>query len=175
MHMCTGTIGFDEDVLREGNGIANIAVSKQAKDAGAKRMVYVSVSDIVPQALGNVGPFPTYFQGKKDATNAVLNDFGKDYSYFIKPSFIYGGDVFTLNPPRVADFYGKFIDSLLSTPPVRAIAGISPPLLKVALVPPVSVDHIAQATAASALGLVEAGSYDGSDQINEVAKKIGHF
>jgi len=42
-------------------------------------------------------------------------------------------------------------------------------------VPPVSVDHIAQATAASALGLVEAGSYDGSDQINEVAKKIGHF
>ena len=174
-HVECYTIGFDEEVLRQGNGIVNVAVSKQAKDAGAKRMVYVSVSDIVPQALGNVGPFPTYFQGKQDATNAILNDFGKDKSYFIKPSFIYGGNVFTLNPPRVAEFYGKFIDSLLSSPPIRAITSISPPLIKVALVPPVSVDHIAQATAASALGLVDAGAYDGSDQINEVAKKLGHF
>ena len=49
------------------------------------------------------------------------------------------------------------------------------PILKVALVPPVSVDHIAQATAASALGLVDAGAYDGSDEINAVAKKMGHF
>ena len=50
-------------MLRQGNGAANIAASKQAMDAGAKKMVYVSVSDIVPKALGNVGPFPAYFQG----------------------------------------------------------------------------------------------------------------
>ena len=113
--------------------------------------------------------------GKEEATNSILSQFGSGSSYFIKPSFIYGGDVFTLNPPRVANFYGQFIDSLLSSMPVRAVASISPPILKVALVPPVSVDHIAQATAASALGLVDAGAYDGSDEINAVAKKMGHF
>ena len=115
------------------------------------------------------------FIGKEEATNSILSQFGSGSSYFIKPSFIYGGDVFTLNPPRVANFYGQFIDSLLSSMPVRAVASISPPILKVALVPPVSVDHIAQATAASALGLVDAGAYDGSDEINAVAKKMGHF
>ena len=63
LYLCAGTIGFDEEVLKQGNGVANIAAAKQAKDAGAKRMVYVSVSDIVPQALGSIGPFPAYFQG----------------------------------------------------------------------------------------------------------------
>ena len=33
----------------------------------------------------------------------------------VAPSFIYGGDSFVLNPPRVPGGYGGFIEGLLST------------------------------------------------------------
>ena len=47
--------------------------------------------------------------------------------------------------------------------------------MQVALVPPVSVDHIAQAAVSASLGLVNGLSYDGTDEINVAAKALGRF
>jgi hypothetical protein len=83
---CIGAIGFDEQVLRNVNGNVNAAAVRQAKDAGVKRFVYVSVSSLVPEALGGV--LPAYFDGKTTAEGAVKSLFGAN-AVFIKPSFIY--------------------------------------------------------------------------------------
>jgi uncharacterized protein YbjT (DUF2867 family) len=169
---CVGAIGFDEVVVREGNADANVKAVQQAKTAGSKKFVYVSVSDIVPEALGGV--LPSYFESKAIAEDAVKSAFPSSYT-LVKPSFIYGGDEFILNPPRVASFYGSIVDSVLSSGPFRALASVSPALIKVAIVPPVSVEHIAQAIAASAVGLSTSSSLDGADAINGAAKLMGHF
>lgn len=71
-----------------------------------------------------------YFNGKSRAEQAIAQSFPST-GVIIKPSFIYGGDSFGLTPPRVSDGYGSGIDALLSSGPIRAIAGISPGLIKV--------------------------------------------
>jgi nucleoside-diphosphate-sugar epimerase len=83
---CIGAIGFDEEVLRNVNGNVNVAAVRQAKDAGVKRFIYVSVSSLVPEALGGV--LPAYFEGKTTAEDAVKSLFGAN-GVLIKPSFIY--------------------------------------------------------------------------------------
>lgn len=71
-----------------------------------------------------------YFDGKKRAEEAIAASFPST-GVLIKPTFIYGGDSFGLTPPRVSDGYGSGIDALLSSGAIRAVAGISPGLLKV--------------------------------------------
>lgn len=166
---CIGAIGFDDDLVRYVNGDVNVAAVEQAKNQNVKRFVYVSVSSLVPEALGGV--LPAYFEGKAAAEASVKSNFGAN-GILIKPSFIYGGESFTVSPPRVPGGYGSFIDALLSSPPLRFLANVSPPIIKVALVPPVSVDNIARAAASASLGLLDKDSYDGSDQINQAAKAL---
>lgn len=71
-----------------------------------------------------------YFKGKKRAEEAIAASF-PSAGVIIKPTFIYGGNSFGLTPPRVSDGYGAGIDALLSSGPLRALAGISPGLIKV--------------------------------------------
>ena len=71
-----------------------------------------------------------YFNGKSRAEEAITKSFPST-GVLVKPTFIYGGDSFGLTPPRVSDGYGSGIDALLSSGPIRAIAGISPGLVKV--------------------------------------------
>lgn len=85
----------------------------------------------------------------------------------IKPTFIYGGTEFGLLPPRVNFEYGSGVEELLFLPPFKALADITPGLIKVALRPPVCVDSVAAACAKAALD--ESGSLpvlDGTEQIN---------
>lgn len=163
-----GVIGLKDDQLLEtSNGDVNVEAVKQAKEAGATRFVYVGVGSLVPEAFdGKI--LPGYFAGKAKAEAEVQKVFG-DGGVVIKPTFIYGGDSFSLNPPRVTAAYGSLIDSILSSGLLRAIASVSPPLLKVALVPPVSVDTIAHAISAAALGQVN-GVIDGTDAIGVAAE-----
>lgn len=73
-----------------------------------------------------------YFNGKNRAEEAIAKYFPST-GVLIKPTFIYGGESFGLTPPRVSDGYGSGIDALLSSGPIRAIAGVSPGLIKVCL------------------------------------------
>lgn len=166
---CVGVIGGSDAELERGNGDVNVAAAEQAAKAKVGRFVYVSVSHLVPEALGGVA-FQGYFIGKKRAEEAILQCFPST-GIIIKPTFIYGGDSFGLTPPRVSDGYGAGIDALLSSGLVRGVAGISPGLIKVALSPPVSRDNVALACIAGALGRLEGTSYDGSEEINVAALK----
>ena len=87
---------------------------------------------------------------------------------FVKPSFIYGGETFELFPPRVNAAYGSGGEELLSNGIIQKVADVMPGLIKVALRPPVSVDAVAGAAAAAAVGKAS-GKLDGTFAINEAA------
>jgi len=167
---CVGSIGFDTQGLLLGNGKANEEVAKAAKKAGVKRFVYVSVSEEVAEAASDI--LPGYFTGKSIAEQAILDAVGPSGAYFIKPSFIYGGDGFGVFPPRVSTQYGAGVEGLLSNNAIQKVADVLPGfagLLKVALRPPVSVHAVAACCVRAALGLIEPGTFEGTANINLAA------
>ncbi|CAM9126375.1 unnamed protein product [Scytosiphon promiscuus] len=164
---CVGVIGGSDEEMEKGNGDVNVQAAMQAAKGKTGRFVYVSVSHLVPEAFGGA-VFKGYFDGKDRAEKAIAKSFPST-GVLIKPSFIYGGESFGLTPPRVSDGYGSGIDALLSSGPIRAIAGISPGLIKVALSPPVSRDSVALACVAGALGRLQGTNFDGADEINAAA------
>mmetsp|Transcript_11662 Transcript_11662/g.25284 ORF Transcript_11662/g.25284 Transcript_11662/m.25284 type:complete len:349 (-) Transcript_11662:170-1216(-) len=179
-----GVVGTDYDELLKGNGDANAAVFQSAKRKGfaeasrkTSRIAYVSVSDEVMACEDNWLPefFGGYFEGKRIAEAAALDALGGNPSYLtiVKPSFIYGGDSFGLFPPRVNYAYGSGVEQLLSFGLIKAVADITPGLIKVALRPPVSVDSVASACAAAALGKEAALGkvLDGTKAINAVTEQ----
>ena len=94
----------DDDAMREGNGTYNVRVVDAAAAAKVDRFVYVSVASIVPDALGGAESAPVmagYFAGKKMTEEAIANAFEDSKVCLVKPSFIFGGDAFSVNPPRV--------------------------------------------------------------------------
>lgn len=136
---CVGSIGTDKD------GLVNSGSGKVAEGApsSVKKFVYVSVAPEVKEASKGVSFLNDYMEGKSFSEAAIESNFGnKDgRSYtLIKPTFIYGGDEFKVNPPRVATGYGKLVEGLLSTGVFRAAAGVLPGIIGIALEPPVNVE-----------------------------------
>ena len=159
---CVGAIGTDQDRLVNG---ATATLAQQAKQAGVQNFVYVTVAPEVVDMAQGIDLLEGYMAGKAASRKAVLDEFGSKGATLIEPTFIYGGDSFSLTPPRVATFYGRFIEDLLSTSAVRAIEGFMPEgILKVALEPPVSADDVAAAAVAGALGQ-RVGIWDSHDSI----------
>lgn len=171
---CVGVVGTDPDALLEGNGVSNRNVFLAGQRAGVERCIYVSVSSEVAACQENWLPgfFSSYFEGKDMAEVAVNEAVGGDASRttIVKPTFIYGGDSFELLPPRVAANYGSGVEELLSFKPFRMLADATPGMIKVALRPPVSVDAVAGACVAGALGEVS-GVFDGTDAIKAATRE----
>jgi uncharacterized protein YbjT (DUF2867 family) len=162
---CVGVIGTSEDVkvANKGTGFA----SNGAKAAGVKNFVYISVAPEVKESVKGVSAFNNYMEGKAFSEDAIKANFGNGYT-IIAPTFIYGGDKFGINPPRVADSYGRLVEGLLSSGPLRAAASISPGFIGVALEPPIKVSSVAGAAVAGALGLSQ-HVLDTYDEINAAA------
>lgn len=167
---CIGTVGVDVQGLLLGNGITNKNAAAAAKKAGTSRFVFCSVASEVVACKDGWLPayFGGYFRGKFEAEQA-FQDAAKangGTTCIIRPTFIYGGDSFGLIPPRVSFWYGSIVEEILSLGLVQKVADILPGLLKVALRPPVSVDAVADACAASALGSIDGTDLDGTFAIN---------
>lgn len=173
---CVGVIGTDPEVLKDGNGKANVNAFESAKRGGnVKRTAFVSVSSEVKDCQESWLPdfFAGYFEGKDMAEKACLDavDSNTNKCLIVKPTFIYGGDSFGLLPPRVTSEYGSGIEQLLSFLPFQILADLTPGLIKVALRPPVSVEAVANACVALGEGTKEgaSGVLEGTDLINQIA------
>ena len=170
---CVGSIGTDKDQLvNSGTGKAAIG----AKKAGVKNFVYISVAPEVRDSAKGISFLKDYMDGKSFSEDSIQSNFsgsgGDGCGYtIIAPTFIYGGDKFAINPPRVADGYGKLVEAILSSGPFRFAAGISPGIIGVALEPPIKVSSVAKAAVAGALGL-SSSVLDTYDEINEAATLI---
>jgi hypothetical protein len=143
-----------------------------AKTVGVKRFVYITVAPEVKEFATGIDFLDGYMKGKSFSRASVLSSFGSsnNNAILIEPTFIYGGDSFSVNPPRVASFYGQFIEGLLSSSPVRSIESIVPPgIIKIALEPPVAVDYVAKTAVAGALGKLNSSVFDTYDKIKDAA------
>lgn len=159
---CIGSIGTENDnVVNAATGLA----AKGAKNAGVERFVYISVAPEVKEFAEGIDFLKDYMKGKMFSQDAVEANFPGSSHVFIEPTFIYGGDSFAVNPPRVASFYGEFIENLLSSGLVRGITNISSGFIKIALEPPVSVDAVSAAACNAATGKVVSEILDTYDKI----------
>ena len=137
--------------MRIGNVVNNVRAIECAKAAGVKRFVYVSVASIVPEVVGATPLMKGYFEGKTMAEEALAANFDEGDYCVVKPSFVYGGDEFSLNPPRVTKAYGDILVKLLGAGFVKSIAEKTPGPIRLTLAEPVSVDDVAGACAAGAM------------------------
>jgi len=166
---CIGALGSQDD--EKINGQANVRLADAAAKANVQRFVYISVNPLVNEAAAGLGVLPEYFKGKREAEAAVKADFGPKSSTIVRPTLVYGGDVFNISPPRVPYYWGSFVETVLCSIPFRLLADLSAPVpaLKVALLPPVDVDTCARAVAEAALGEGDGGEIIGTDAIKTLA------
>lgn len=163
---CIGAIGTTNDQLINA---ATATAALAAKGAGVKRFVYITVAPEVKEFAKDIDFLQGYMAGKAYSRESVLKSFDKN-AVLIEPTFIYGGGSFELNPPRVASFYGQFIEGILSSSPVRTVERVlSPGIVKIALEPPVPVEDVANAAVAGALGKTGPilDTYDGIKQASQ--------
>jgi nucleoside-diphosphate-sugar epimerase len=137
-----------------------------------KRFVYVSVASVVADVVGKTPLMKGYFAGKVEAEEALAANFAEGDYFIVKPSFIYGGDTFSLTPPRVTKTYGDLLSKVLGSGPVKALAAKAPGPVALTLAEPVSVEDVAGACVAGAMGLTSGNAVDGTDEIKEAAKKL---
>lgn len=164
---CVGSIGTPSDkTVNSGTGLSAIG----AKAAGVKNFVYISVAPEVRDSSKGVSFLQDYMDGKAYSEDTIKKKFADSYT-IIAPTFIYGGDKFAINPPRVADGYGRLVEGVLSSGVFRFAAGVSPGIISVALEPPIKVSAVAGAAVSGALGLSN-HVLDTYDEINEAAKLI---
>jgi len=75
----------------------------------------------------------------------------------MQPTFIYGGEEISLNPPRIPSSLGGLASEVLGLYPFQALADNLPDALAVPLAPPINVEMVAAASINVALGLVDDG------------------
>ena len=115
---CVGVIGGSDANMQEGNGNTNVAIAEAAAAAGVPRIVYVSVSNAVRDAVGGFA-LKGYFKGKEEAEASIKAAFPKN-AVILAPTFIYGGSEFSATPPRVAQGYGRCLHFVLRQTPTHA-------------------------------------------------------
>ncbi len=131
---------------------------------------YISVSPAVQDAVKGLPILPDYMKGKTESNSLIQRRF-PGRSTLVKPSFIYGGSSFSVNPPRVTSQYGSFIESILGSGLVRGVAGVTPGLISVALTPPISVVDVAKAAVNSILTEGAPATLDSYDDIRKLASR----
>ena len=166
-----GAIGTPYDnVVNAASGLA----AQASKAAGVNRFVYVSVSPQVRDSTKDLHLLDSYMQGKIFSEDAIKSSFDSSSYTIVQPTFIYGGNQFGINPPRVNEQYGSLVETLLSSGPFRTLAQITPGLISVALQPPISAHAVAGACVAGALGLTRERKVvlETYDAINDASKLI---
>jgi len=166
---CVGIFGADDATLRAGNGDYNVRAIEAAKAAGVPRFVLVSVASIVSDVVGETSLMKGYFEGKSAAEAALRDNYPESNSLVVRPSFVYGGDAFSVNPPRVTQQYGDILVKLLGAGPIKAIAERSPGPIALTLAEPQSVADVAAACVAGAMGANPKPVADGTDDIKACA------
>lgn len=147
-------LAWDDDRLYYQNGIVNQHICNIAKEAGAKRFVYLSVSYEVAKMLE--GPITGYMDGKRLAEHSASETFGNDNAIMLGPSLIYGGKRFK----TVGTLYRQFVESPLAKvylggmKALRSLSTNEDWVEQSLFSPPINVDVVARVASAAAVGKV---------------------
>eukprot|EP00566_Odontella_aurita_P009153 CAMPEP_0113593090 /NCGR_PEP_ID=MMETSP0015_2-20120614/38225_1 /TAXON_ID=2838 /ORGANISM="Odontella" /LENGTH=514 /DNA_ID=CAMNT_0000499731 /DNA_START=26 /DNA_END=1570 /DNA_ORIENTATION=+ /assembly_acc=CAM_ASM_000160 len=143
-----GSIGTEND---EAVNAASGTAAAGAKLAGVDRFVFVGNAPRVRSLSKNLPFLKGYAKGKEISERRIRENFD-DYC-IVQPTFIYGGDEFALNPPRVSTSIGQIAEDILGLYPVAALSEALPGVLGVATEAPIGVERVAAAAVNAAIGL----------------------
>ena len=160
-----GSIGTNDDErVNAANGVA----AEAARQAGCSRFVVIGNDPRVREFASGLPPLQGYATGKNAAEDVIRREFPNAYTV-IQPTFIYGGDEFKVNPPRVPSNIGQVAEDVLGLYPLQAASNALPGILGVATSAPVSVQRVAAAAVNAALGVVEQAELSSREAIVQAA------
>jgi hypothetical protein len=143
-----------------------------AKQAGVERFVAIGNDPKVRAFSKHLAPLQKYAKGKETSEQIIKDCFPESYT-IVQPSFMHGGEEFTMTPPRLPAKYGQVAEDLLGLYPFQSASESLPGLFGLLLMAPISRDRVATACVNSALGLAQ-GDLDSRDEILKAASKRPH-
>jgi nucleoside-diphosphate-sugar epimerase len=119
-----GSIFTDHDYeTNSASGRTAAAAFEGQRDELLPKYIFIGNSPRVRNVCNNViSSLNEYAKGKEESERLIERTFGKK-AFIIKPTFIYGGNEFGLNPPRLPVGLGEIVEALLG---FRRNSGSSP-------------------------------------------------
>jgi hypothetical protein len=164
-----GSLGGAND---EGVNAANGQAAKGAKQAGVERFVAIGNDPKVRAFSKQLPPLQKYAKGKETSEQIIKECFPESYT-IVQPSFMHGGEEFTMTPPRVPAKIGQLAEDILGLYPFQSASESLPGVFGLMLMAPISRDRVATAAVNGALGLAQ-GDLDSRDEILKAASKRPH-
>lgn len=157
---CLGAFGSNE-FMHQVNGTANAALAEASAKAGVDRFAFISASAIRPvaKAMAAAG-YEGYYAGKLTAEEAVKRHFGSA-GLILRPGPIYGTRAVSPNISVPIGAIGIPLTTIFETAPVRSLASALPMEMGDLIMPWVSVDDVAAAAVAHAIGKTTSGGGEG--------------
>lgn len=141
------------------------------KDVSSKpKFIFIGNTPRVRNVCNIIPSLNEYARGKEESELLLEQTFGQNLC-MIKPTFIYGGTKFGLNPPRIPSFLGEIVEAVLGLYPIQWIAEVLPDILGVVLEAPVNVKAVSNAIVNEAIGLCDNQVFDTKEDIIMAASK----
>lgn len=163
-----GSIGQKDDY--EINAASAKAAIGAKRSECVKRFVFIGNDDAVRDFAKDSPFLKNYAKGKAESETTIKAQFPGAYT-IVEPNFIYGGDDFSLTPPRVPQKLGSIAEDILGLYPIQAISEKLPGMLGVAAGAPVSVENVAKAAINAALGVISESELESRNDIILAASK----
>ena len=128
------------------------------------KYIFIGNSPRVRNVCNMITSLNEYARGREESEKLIERIFGQN-ACIIKPTFIYGGQEFGINPPRLPTGIGEILEALLGLYPVQWFSEVLPDILGVAFEAPVNVQSVAGAIVNVAIGLCDEQVLETRDEI----------
>jgi len=145
-----------------------------SKDVHINKFIFIGNSQRVRNVCNNISSLQEYARGKEESEQLIQEEMGNSGSLnccIVRPTFIYGGDKFGWNPPRLPAKFGEIIEAFFGLYPVQALSEVLPDILGVAFEAPVNVEAVADSIVNVVVGLDNSFSLDTREDIVMAASR----
>lgn len=169
----------DYDVNAASGKIAK-AVASSKNDVNVCKFIFIGNSQRIRNVCKIIPSLREYARGKEESEELIQQinikmdsstDDRRLQCCIIRPTFIYGGEEFGWNPPRLPTPFGEIVEALLGLYPVQALSEFLPDILGVALEAPVNVKAVAGSIVNLIVGLDDSTSLDTREDIIMAASR----
>ena len=145
-----------------------------SNDVHVNKIIFIGNSQRIRNVCNTVSSLQEYARGKEESEQLIQQIMDADdrlHCCIVRPTFIYGGDEFGWNPPRLPTKFGEIIEALLGLYPVQALSEFLPDILGVALEAPVNVQAVAGSIVNVVVELDDSSSLDTREDIIMAASR----
>ena len=176
VNVASGKIAIELQAIRSSSSQEDDNVQQQQKVV-VTNFVFIGNSNRIRNVCNSISNLQEYGRGKEESERLIqdafqaVDDNGRVRHCIIRPTFIYGGDKFSVNPPRLPTKIGEIIEAFFGLYPIQSLCEILPDILGVVLEAPVNVETVATATVNLVIGLEDSNSLDTNEDIIMAASR----